>query len=89
MLLVPVGFEIGFAAGEANEAEVPSAPAGVIPLVPLGAEGVADGEPAMGGSDSMSEAPNDDVGLNGFKPAKPVAWGWSGFDTDIDGTDEV
>lgn len=26
------------------------------------------------GRDSRREAPNDDEGLNGFRPAKPVAW---------------
>ena len=29
----------------------------------------------MGGNDSSSDAPNDEVGLNGLKPEKPVAWG--------------
>ena len=45
----------------------------------------AGGEPAgvdgcdgMGGSDSRSAAPNDDDGLNGLMPPKPVCWRCSG-----------
>lgn len=37
----------------------------------------------------MSEAPNDDEGLKGFKPLKPVVCGFSPGVYDIDGADEV
>ena len=37
----------------------------------------------IGGKDSNKEAPNEEVGLKGFKPEKPVVWGWS------DGTEEA
>lgn len=30
------------------------------------------------GNDSSSAAPNDDVGLNGFKPENPVRWDLTG-----------
>jgi len=49
-------------------------------------EGVAEVDvDAIGGSDSKSEAPKDDVGLNGFNPANPVICGWSELETDIEG----
>jgi len=37
--------------------------------------GVVDSEPGMGGRVSRSEAPNEDVGLKGLRPEKPVVWG--------------
>lgn len=38
--------------------------------------GVPGKDPGIGGKDSSSDAPNDDDGLNGFKPANPVIWGF-------------
>jgi hypothetical protein len=35
----------------------------------------------MGGKDSTNDAPNDDKGLKGFMPPKPVVCGFSGGDT--------
>jgi hypothetical protein len=43
----------------------------------------------IGGRFSINEAPNAEVGLNGFNPEKPVLWGCKGEDTDIDGVKEV
>ena len=37
--------------------------------------GVPGKDPGIGGKDSSSDAPNDDDGLKGFKPANPVIWG--------------
>jgi hypothetical protein len=34
--------------------------------------GVVGSDPATGGRDSSNEAPNEDVGLKGFKPVNPV-----------------
>jgi hypothetical protein len=34
--------------------------------------GVVGSDPATAGRDSSNEAPNEDVGLKGFKPANPV-----------------
>jgi len=42
--------------------------------VALGVVGLDCG---IGGSDSNKDAPNDDVGLNGLRPVKPVTWGFS------------
>jgi len=41
----------------------------------VGGAGASSG---IGGNDSSSAAPNDDVGLNGFKPANPVRWDLTG-----------
>jgi hypothetical protein len=46
----------------------------VVPL-PLSA-GVPGKDPGIGGKDSSNDAPNDDDGLNGFKPTNPVNWGF-------------
>lgn len=40
--------------------------------------GVEGDEPVIGGKDSIKEVPNDDDGLNGFNPAKPVICGFIG-----------
>jgi hypothetical protein len=45
-------------------------------VVPLAVSaGVAGKDPGIEGKDSSSAVPNDDDGLNGFKPANPVIWG--------------
>lgn len=47
--------------------------------VPVGgfAPGVPGLEPGIGGSDSKSEAPKEDEGLNALRPLKPVICGLS------------
>ena len=39
----------------------------------------------IGGRDSSSEAPNDDVGLNALIPLNPVVCGFNGGENVIDG----
>lgn len=39
---------------------------------PGAAAGVVGAEPGIGGSESIRDAPNDDDGLKGFNPVKPV-----------------
>lgn len=40
-------------------------------LLPVAA-GVVGEDPGIGGNDSSKEAPNDDDGLKGLRPLKPV-----------------
>lgn len=55
--------------------------------VTLGVVGLDCG---IGGSDSNKDAPNDDVGLNGLIPLKPVIWGFNWPPKgDMEGVEEV
>lgn len=47
--------------------------------------GLVDPEPAMGERDSINDAPKDDEGTNGFRPANPVTWETTGGDPCIVG----
>lgn len=46
--------------------------------------GVVGEEPGIGGRDSISEAPKDDDGLNGLRPANPVKWDLTGPEAEDD-----
>lgn len=41
-------------------------------VAPVVFESPGEVDPVIAGNESIKEAPNDDEGLNGFKPVKPV-----------------
>jgi hypothetical protein len=47
--------------------------------------GVVGPDPAIGGNDSNNEAPNEEVGLKGFKAVIPVKWDLTGVAFAMDG----
>ena len=49
--------------------------------------GVTGPDPAIGGRDSNSEAPNDEVGLKGFKPCRRDCPGEVELNRGVEGTD--
>jgi len=58
------------------------------------AAGVVGEEPGIEGNDSRRDAPNEEDGLNGLRPANPVKCGLSGAaegggETENEGVDEV
>lgn len=61
-------------------------PAGGLPFVTLVKFEL---DPGIGGKDSNSDAPKDDVGLNGLSPPNPVICGLSVGDNDTDGVPEA
>jgi len=54
--------------------------ADVLPVI----VGVVEAEPAIGGRDSNKEAPNEDVGLKGLRPANPVTCDLTGAIGDVE-----
>ena len=65
---MPVGWELSVGAPNPDVEVMPAE--GEKPLVGLD-DDVGDVD-EMGGRESMSAAPKDDVGLKAFRPAKPV-----------------
>ena len=62
-----------------------------VALVKFGSPDAGDGDPVMAGNESIKEAPNDDEGLNGFKPVKPVMCDLTGAIVEpcVDGNDRL
>ncbi len=63
---------------------------GEVALVTFESPDAGDGDPVMAGNESIKEAPNDDEGLKGFKPVKPVMCDFTGAMVGlcVDGNDE-